>query len=115
MKHLKRIETSKLLAIYLFGLLNAIVVFAMVAMWHFSDLSYLGVLITDVAAQVVVYAIYCLKAYNSKKQSERLKFDRERLGGGAGFEGFPGAGVDDDGGGDTGTDGADIGGVGSDE
>lgn len=74
----KQFETSKLIAIYLFVLLNGIVIFAMVAMWHFADLSYLGVLITDIAAQVLIYAIYCLKAYHAKKQSEKLKFDREK-------------------------------------
>lgn len=72
-------ETSKLIAIYLFLLLNAIVIYAMVVMWHFSDLSYLGVLISDIAAQVLIYAIYCLKAYHAKKQSELMKFDREKL------------------------------------
>lgn len=77
----KHFETSKLIAIYLFVLLNGIVIFAMVAMWHFADLSYLGVLITDIAAQVLIYAIYCLKAYHAKKQSEKLKFDREKYKG----------------------------------
>lgn len=77
-------ETSKLIAIYLFVLLNGIVIFAMVAMWHFADLSYLGVLITDIAAQVLIYAIYCLKAYHAKKQSEKLKFDREKYKGSLG-------------------------------
>lgn len=74
-------ETSKLIAIYLFVLLNAIVIYAMVAMWHFADFSYLGVLISDIAAQVLIYAIYCLKAYHAKKQSEQMKFDRERMNG----------------------------------
>lgn len=79
-----RIETSKLIAIYLFALLNAIIIYAMVAMWHFADLTYLGVLITDIAAQVLIYAIYCLKAYHAKKQSEKMKFDREKLQGSLG-------------------------------
>ncbi len=34
----------------------------MIAMWHFRDLTYLGVLITDVAAQVLTYFIYTKKA-----------------------------------------------------
>ena len=72
-------ETSKFIAIYLFILLNAIVIFAMVAMWRFHDLSYLGVLISDIAAQVLIYAIYCMKAYHAKKQSEIMKFNRERI------------------------------------
>ena len=75
------IETSKIIAIYLFGLLNAIVVYAMVSMWHFSDLSYLGVLITDIAAQILIYAIYCLKAYHGKKQEEEMSFRRDKYSG----------------------------------
>ena len=51
----------------------------MIAMWTFQDLTYLGVLITDVAAQILLYAIYCLKAYHGKKQEEDLKFKRESL------------------------------------
>lgn len=80
----KRIETSKLLAIYLFVLFNAVMIYAMAAMWVLHDLTYLGVLITDIAAQVLIYAIYCLKAYHAKKQSERMKFDREKLQGSLG-------------------------------
>lgn len=54
--------TSKLMAAYLFVVLNAVLVYAMVAMWYFADLTYLGVLITDVAAQVLTYFIYAKKA-----------------------------------------------------
>ena len=75
------IETSKLIAIYLFCLLNAIVIYAMVAMWKFGDFSYLGVLISDIAAQVLIYAIYCMKAYHAKKQSEQIKLFREKFHG----------------------------------
>ena len=49
-----KFETSKLVAIYLFALLNAIVIYSMVAMWKFCDFSYLGVLISDIAAQVII-------------------------------------------------------------
>lgn len=80
-KYHKKIETSKLIMIYLFVLLNAIVVYAMVAMWKFADLTYLGVLITDIAAQVLVYVVYCLKAFHGKKQEENLKFEREKIAG----------------------------------
>lgn len=73
------IETSKLFAGYLFALMNAIIVYAMVAMWKFADLSYLGVLITDIAAQILVYAIYCLKAYKGKNAEEEMKFKRETM------------------------------------
>lgn len=77
----KNFETSKLLALYLFALLNVIVLYAMAAMWKFADLEYLGVLISDIAAQVLIYAIYCLKAYHAKKQSEQVKLDKERMKG----------------------------------
>ena len=83
-KQPKKFETSKLIAIYLFGLLNTIIVYAMVAMWQFGDFSYLGVLISDIAAQVLIYGIYCMKAYHAKKQSELMKFDREKLQGSLG-------------------------------
>jgi len=73
----KKLETSKLLAIYLFVLLNLIVLYSMVSMWTFADLSYLGVLISDLGAQILVYAIYCLKAYHGKKQEELMKYHRE--------------------------------------
>ena len=73
-KHFPWPETSKIFTIYLFILLNAIIVYAMVAMWVKNDLSYLGVLITDIAAQVLVFGIYCVKAYKGKKEEESLKF-----------------------------------------
>lgn len=72
-------ETSKKLAIYLFVLMNVVVVYCLVAMWAFGDLSYLGVLITDIASQILVYGIYCLKAYKGKKSEEDLAFQREQL------------------------------------
>lgn len=55
-------STSKLIAAYLFIILNIVLTFSMVAMWTFQDLTYLGVLVTDVAAQVLTYFIYTLKA-----------------------------------------------------
>lgn len=79
-----KFETSKLITFYLFTLLNAIVIYSMVAMWKFCDLSYLGVLISDIAAQVIIYAIYCMKAYKAKKSEEDLKFEREKLSGSLG-------------------------------
>lgn len=60
--HLKKPTTNKLMAFYLFVILNVIVVYALIAMWHFGDLSYLGALITDIAGQVIVYYIYAKKA-----------------------------------------------------
>lgn len=75
----KRFETSKALAIYLLVLMNLIIIYALVAMWHFGDLSYLGVLITDVVAQIVTYAIYCVKAFKGKQAEEEMNFKREQL------------------------------------
>lgn len=74
-----KLETSKLIAFYLFALLNAIVIYAMVAMWKFADFTYLGVLISDIAAQVLIYAIYCLKAYKAKKSEEEMKLRNKKL------------------------------------
>lgn len=76
-----KLETSKLIALYLFALLNAIVIYAMVAMWKFTDFTYLGVLISDIAAQVLIYAIYCLKAYKAKKSEEEMRLKREKMNG----------------------------------
>lgn len=73
----KRRETNKILAIYLFTILNVVIIFSMVSMWVFADLSYLGVLITDIAAQIILYATYCLKAYHGKKQEEEMKYKYE--------------------------------------
>lgn len=72
-----KIETSKLFAAYLFAMMNAIILYAMVSMWKFEDLSYLGVLITDIAAQILIYGIYCLKAYKGKSAEEEMKFRRD--------------------------------------
>lgn len=58
----KRLSTDKLIAIYLFIILNVILMYSMVVMWHFADLSCLGVLITDIAGQVITYYIYAKKA-----------------------------------------------------
>lgn len=55
-------STTKLVMAYLFVLLNAVLIYAMVAMWHFSDLSYLGVLITDIVAQLITFFIYTVKS-----------------------------------------------------
>lgn len=76
-----KMETSKKLAIYLFVLMNVVVIYCLVAMWYFADMSYLGVLITDIASQILIYGIYCLKAYKAKKQSEDMKFRREKMQG----------------------------------
>lgn len=67
--HFKLPSTSKLIAVYLFVILNIVLGFAMVSMWHFSDLSYLGVLITDVAAQILTYVVYSHKALKENSKS----------------------------------------------
>ena len=58
----KSIPTSKLYLMYLFIILNIVLGYSMVAMWVFRDLTYLGVLITDVAAQIISYHTYMSKA-----------------------------------------------------
>ena len=45
-----KFETSKLIAIYLFALLNAIVIYSMVAMWKFCDFSSLNLPYTSASA-----------------------------------------------------------------
>lgn len=69
-------STSKLMAAYLFVILNVVLCYAMVAMWSFQDLTYLGVLITDVAAQVLTYFIYTKKATaeNTSADGTGIKF-----------------------------------------
>lgn len=60
--NIKKPTTDKLIAIYLFIILNIILVYSMISMWNFADLSCLGVLITDIAGQVITYYIYAKKA-----------------------------------------------------
>ena len=78
-KYKPRTEVSKILAIYLLILLTTIVIYSMVVIWHFGDLSYLNVLISDIAAQILVYAIYCLKSYKAKKSEEEQNFEKEKI------------------------------------
>ena len=47
---------------YLFVIFNVVLAYTMYAMWHFADLSYLGVLITDIAAQVLTGFLYMWKS-----------------------------------------------------
>lgn len=60
--NIKKPTTDKLIAIYLFIILNVILAYSMISMWNFADLSCLGVLITDIAGQVITYYIYAKKA-----------------------------------------------------
>ena len=60
--NIKKPTTDKLIAIYLFIILNVILVYSMISMWNFADLSCLGVLITDIAGQLITYYINAKKA-----------------------------------------------------
>jgi hypothetical protein len=67
-KEIKLPSTTKLIAVYLFTMLNVVLIYAMVVMFLFHDLTYLGVLITDIAAQILTFIIYSAKSLkeNSK-------------------------------------------------
>ena len=54
----KKIPFHKIVVGYLFLILNVVLIYAFVAMWHFADLTHLGLIITDIAAQVVTFLIY---------------------------------------------------------
>lgn len=73
------LTTTKLLSYYLFVIFNVVLIYALIAMWHFADLSYLGVIISDILGQVLVYAIYSIRAYKDTKSEEDIKLEREKL------------------------------------
>ena len=79
MKIFKKIETSKILALYLLTLLTGILVYALWIMYYLSDISALPTVITDIAAQILVYAVYCLKSYKAKSSEEEMKFKRDKF------------------------------------
>lgn len=54
----KKIPTHKLITGYLFIILNIVLIYALVSMWHFADLTHLGVIVTDIAGQVITFLIY---------------------------------------------------------
>lgn len=54
--------TTKLITIYLFAILNIVLIYSLVAMWHFENLTYLGTLIADVIGQILVFFIYTVKS-----------------------------------------------------
>lgn len=54
----RKLPTHKLITFYLFVLLNVILIYALIAMWYFGDLTHLGVVVTDIAAQVITFFIY---------------------------------------------------------
>ena len=61
-------STSKLMAVYLFVILNIVLIYAIVSMYKLADLTYLGTLVTDVAAQILTYFIYSKKALAENSQ-----------------------------------------------
>lgn len=73
------LTTTKLLCYYIFIIFNVVLLYALIAMWHFGDLSYLGVIISDILGQVLVYTIYSIRAYKDTKAEEDMKLKREKL------------------------------------
>ena len=61
-KDIKLPTTTKLITLYLFIVLNIVLVYSLIAMWHFENLTYLGTLITDVLGQILVFFIYSIKS-----------------------------------------------------
>lgn len=60
--------TTKIVMFYLFTVFNLVLIYSLIAMWHFEDLTHLGVLITDIIGQIIVFLVYCLKS--SKENSQ---------------------------------------------
>ena len=73
------LTTTKLLCYYIFIMFNTVLVYALVAMWHFADLSYLSVIISDIMGQVVLFVIYSIRAYKDTKSEEHIKLERDKL------------------------------------
>lgn len=73
------ITTTKLLCYYIFIIFNVVLVYSLVAMWHFADLEYLGVIISDIIGQILVYGIYSIRAYKDTKSEELVKLEKEKL------------------------------------
>lgn len=73
------LTTTKLLCFYIFIIFNVVLAYALIAMWHFADLSYLGVIISDILGQVLVYAIYSIRAYKDTKSEESIQLERDKL------------------------------------
>lgn len=74
------LTTTKLLSFYLFAIFNVVLIYALVAMWHFEDLSYLGVVISDIVGQILVFGIYCIRAYLDTKSEENIKLEQQKIG-----------------------------------
>lgn len=73
------LTTTKLLSFYLFAIFNIVLFYALIAMWHFSDLSYLGVIISDIIGQILVFGIYCIRAYLDTKAEENIKLEQQKI------------------------------------
>ena len=54
----KKFPTHKVITFYLFVLLNILLIYALIAMWYFADLTHLGVIVTDIIAQILTFFIY---------------------------------------------------------
>ena len=74
------LTTTKLLSFYLFAIFNVVLLYALIAMWHFEDLSYLGVVISDIIGQILVFGIYCIRAYLDTKSEENIKLEQQKIG-----------------------------------
>lgn len=66
--------TTKLITFYLFVVLNIVLVYSLVAMWHFENLTYLGTLIADVIGQILVFFIYAIKS-TKENTSGGIKYE----------------------------------------
>ena len=75
----KKIQMTKIITWYLFALLNIVLIYSMVVMYLFRDLNYLGVLITDVAAQVITFLIYTCKSFKETKEEALIELEREKM------------------------------------
>lgn len=73
------LTTTKLLCYYIFIMFNVVLVYALIAMWHFADLSYLSVIVSDIMGQVVLFVIYSIRAYKDTKSEENIKLERDKL------------------------------------
>ncbi len=54
----RNIPTHKVITVYLFIVFNVILIYSFIAMWHFADLTHLGILVTSIAGQVATFLIY---------------------------------------------------------
>ena len=75
----KKVQMTKVITWYLFILLNVVLIYSMVVMYLFRDLSYLGVLITDIAAQVITFLIYTCKSFKETKEEALINLEREKI------------------------------------